>query len=379
MPATPVRAASLPGPRRPRERPAPDRRPGGGGAVAPASGPRPWVLLTLLGTALATSVAVAAGLLASWWLGAATPGLLVEQGPPWWLAPALRVVRDVAGALTLGLLLLTGVTGPGAPLPTSPLPASPLPASSPPAPSPVRGGVRTAAVTAAVAALAGAGYVVAAAADVTSRPLLPAAGLGGDLWLALSVVGGLRMMAYSAVALLVVAVLAVRTSHRVGLQRLTVGAALATALLGVGGHGTGHEAMIGVLVVHVLAASVWAGGLGALLVLRLGGAEDVAAVLPAFSRLAGLAFVAVALSGLAAVALRWQDGTPTSTWLLLAAGKAAVMVALAVAGRQQRLRVVARARAGSPVPWRDLARVGAAELLLMGLAAGAGAALATGA
>ncbi|MGJ7440051.1 CopD family protein [Aquipuribacter sp. MA13-6] len=314
---------------------------------------------------LVTTLTVATAVLAAWALGAGTPGLLGRDGPPWWLAPALRAGRDVAGASALGLLLLTAgaVSAPGG-----------AGSASAPAWTPAHPGVRLAAGAAAVAAATGAAHVVVAGAALTGRPL-GAGGAGSDLLVLMGAVGGYRMLAYSALTMLVVAAVAARAQRRQTLLRLAAAAALATALLGGSGHAVGHGAAVGALAVHVLAASAWCGGLGALLVLRVVAGDDVASLLPRFSRLAGLCFAAVALSGVVAVLLRWHGGDPGPVWSGLAAVKVALLLALAAAGRRQRRRVVGRARAGRPVPWSDLVRIGLVELTLMGVATGAGVAL----
>ncbi len=335
---------------------------------APRPGPRVRAASTsaaVVGVVLVTTTAVVTTLLAAWLLGAGRPGLLGQDAPPWWLAPGLRAVRDVAGALVLGLLLLTAgvLSSPGGPG-----------SASAPTWTAARHGVRLAAGAAAVAAVTGAAHVVVAAAALTGRPL-GAPGAGSDLLTVMGAVGGYRMLAYAAVTMLVVAAVAARARRRRTLLRLAAAAALATALLGGSGHAAGHEAAVGALAVHVLAASAWCGGLGGLLVLRVVAGDDVASLLPRFSRLAGLCFAAVAVSGVVAVLLRWQGGDPGPVWFGLAAGKTAVLVVLAVAGQLQRRRVVGRAAAGRPVPWSDMVRIGAVEVALMAVAAGAGVAL----
>lgn len=336
----------------------------------------PWWVAPAVATALAVTAVVALG--GSVLLGAARPAVLGE-GPPWWAGPVLHAVRDVLAALTLGLLLLAGGgAGPGTARGAVQVRAAEVRAAEVRAPE-VRDAevrlplVRLATWCSAGAALATAAGAVAAVATVTGGSLLRPAAVGDVPGLA--GLGGLRVLGYAVVLLLGVAVVSAAAHRRVALVRLAAAAALATALIGVSGHAAGHEAMVGVMAVHVLASSAWAGGLAALLLLRATGTTDVAAMLPRWSQLAGLCFAAVALSGVAAVVLRWSGGAPTTTWLLVAAAKVVVLVALAAAGRSQRRRVVDRARAGQPVPWRRLARLGAVELVLMCLAAGGGVAL----
>ena len=343
-----------------------DPAPPEGALAPPGPTPRstglPWWAGPAIVLAVAVTAVVAVGLSAL--LGAAGPTLLAD-GSPWWAEPLLRSVRDVLAALALGLLLLVGgVVSP---------PADPGQA-------PVPGGraclpvIRLAAWCSAGAALATAAGLLITAMSLTGRPLLHP-WTTADVLL-LGGLGGLRVLGYAVVLLLGVAVVTARARHRSTLLRLAIAAALATALLGVSGHAAAHPSMVGVMAVHVLAASAWAGGLAALLVLRATGGTDVAVLLPRWSHLAGLCFGAVALSGVAAVVLRWPGGSPGTDWAWVALGKVVVLVALAVAGRRQRRHVVSRARAGEPVPWRRLARLGAAELVLMCAAAGGGVALA---
>jgi putative copper export protein len=317
------------------------------------------VAATLLGAGATVAVALWATLA----LGGAAPGLLQGAAPPWWLAPGLRAVRDVAAVLTTGLLLVS----------------SGVFSASGPAPVPRAGrrlpGTRWTVACSLVAAAAAAGHLLAVSATVSGlSPVEP--GGAAALVDVLTTVEVTRLLAYAVIALLLVAAGTARARDALALRRVAAVAVLAVALLGVAGHaGGGHEAAMGVLAVHVLAASAWVGGLAALLLLRLSH-DDVAALLPRYSRMAAGCLVAVAGSGVVAVALRWDGGGPDPTWALLAAVKLVLVGALVVLGLQQRRRVVARAQAGEALPWRVLVRLGLAELLLMAVAGGLGVALA---
>lgn len=127
-----------------------------------------------------------------------------------------------------------------------------------------------------------------------------------------------------------------------------------------------HAMAVGSLSVHVVSASLWAGGLTGLL-LHARGAPDAATAVHRFSVLALGAVVLLATSG--AVAAWLVAGTPTWAWtgegwarLLLA--KTALLLALAVVGWWHRRRTLPALRAGRP---RAFARLGAAELVLMAL------------
>lgn len=161
---------------------------------------------------------------------------------------------------------------------------------------------------------------------------------------------------------------------------VVLGIVAAAAWVGTGlGHGGSvlTPTAVGVVtIVHVLAASTWAGGLLALVTHRDGWVGPAGAgVVRAYSRLALLAFCALAASGLLGLALRvsWSQLHDGGHYIAVVGAKAAVLVLLALLGAQQRRVLLARLDRGERGPFLALA---AGELVLMGIATGLAVALA---
>ncbi|WP_250031451.1 cytochrome c oxidase assembly protein [Paractinoplanes maris] len=173
--------------------------------------------------------------------------------------------------------------------------------------------------------------------------------------------------------------LAVAVASRAGLSR---GAALVTAGLALiaglppafTGHSAGagnHQVAVSSLTLHVLAASLWVGGLaGLLLVRRHRRFADTAA---RYSRLALACFVATAVSGLvnAAVRLGSVEGL-RSAYGVLVLLKVLALLTVGVIGAVHRARTLPALRAGTP--WAFL-RLAAGELVVLGAAVGVAVAL----
>jgi cytochrome c oxidase assembly factor CtaG/putative copper export protein len=162
-------------------------------------------------------------------------------------------------------------------------------------------------------------------------------------------------------------------------QRLTtVGFALAFALfallpLSLAGHAAGsteHANAVNSLAVHLIGVTVWCGGLLALLLLRSTMKHGFAVAVARYSTLAGWAFAAVALSGMVNASLRLASPAdllqPYGALIVL---KAAVLLALGVAGAAQRRLVIPRLR-GNAADRRLFARFAVTEVVLMALAIG---------
>ena len=166
----------------------------------------------------------------------------------------------------------------------------------------------------------------------------------------------------------------------------------AAVLLGVAGFGlilppllTGHSASAGdhdaamtSLMLHVLFASLWIGGLAGVAWLacrnKANSGRAYAVALPRFSRLALVCFVVVALSGVVNAYIRigsFSDllGTRYGGLVLF---KTAALVALGLIGYRHRVRTVPVAAAGDR---RAFFRLAAAELVVMAIAVGLAVAL----
>ena len=296
------------------------------------------------------------------------PGAVVRYG-----LPAAGVARDLAAALTVGLLVLAATVVPEAPTTRRRITAARLAASA-----------------AATWAAAGVAVLVLTFADVSGLPMtdpgfLPE--LAGSV-LPLQV---LRVEALSAGLALVVALGAAVVRTRAAMVALMAGALLAVLPLALATHAAGavaHGTAVDSLAVHLLATSVWAGGLLALVLLRpvLGPALPV--TVARYSTLAGWCFAAVAGSGLvnAWVRLGGPAGLETSYGLLVAV-KATALLLLGVAGWRQRRAVLPRlaeaaghrdrpdAAAPAGQSGRAFARLALGELVVMAAAFGVAAAL----
>ncbi|MGI5175904.1 cytochrome c oxidase assembly protein [Dactylosporangium sp. CA-152071] len=115
-------------------------------------------------------------------------------------------------------------------------------------------------------------------------------------------------------------------------------AALPPALTGHSAGAGNHQLAVTSLAVHILAAALWVGGLGALLTLRSDRVLDVA--VRGYSRLALGCWVAVAVSGLANAAVRLGsvDELWRSRYGLLLLGKIVALIVVGVFGAVQRRR-----------------------------------------
>lgn len=154
---------------------------------------------------------------------------------------------------------------------------------------------------------------------------------------------------------------------------LLAGALLTLVPLGLSGHsaaGGSHDLAANSLLIHLVAGSLWAGGLLALLAHALRGGGHLALAARRFSAIALWCFVTMMLSGVINALIRMRPADLTSTrygWLLLA--KLAALLALGLIGWQQRRRVVA-ALASEPAASRLLIRLALAEALIFGVAFG---------
>jgi cytochrome c oxidase assembly factor CtaG/putative copper export protein len=189
----------------------------------------------------------------------------------------------------------------------------------------------------------------------------------GRTWLITTIVG----------AALTVLTFAVRSWTATFLVAILAAAALVP--MGTQGHSGAerdhHEAVVA-LVLHIIAAAVWLGGLLLMVLVRPAlGRDRSAMALRRYSSIALVAFIVVAASGTvrAVIGLRSWEAMLSPYGLILSV-KIAVLVALGVFGAWYRRRLIGRLRedAASRVFWTLVAF----ELALMGAAAGAAAALA---
>lgn len=154
---------------------------------------------------------------------------------------------------------------------------------------------------------------------------------------------------------------------------------LPVTLTGHSAGGGAHDVATDSLVLHVLAASLWVGGLVAVLALAAARGPDrdaaLATAVPRFSRLALVCWVVLAATGVLNALIRVPVAELFgSTYGLLVLAKTAALVVLGVLGALHRRHGVDRAARGEP---KALLRLGGVEVLLMlgtvGLAVALGA------
>lgn len=292
-------------------------------------------------------------------LGIPDPGPLTTYG-----LPAVRALADLFAALTVGALLFAAFLIP-----------------------PQRSGlldvggyraVRRASITAMGWAGCAALLVPLTVSDSTGRPVREV-WAPGDLWGVIDRVELAGTWRLTAVFALVVAVgcrLALRWGWTPVLFAASIAAMLPLALTGHSSSGGSHDVATNSLILHLLSAACWVGGLVAVMVhaLRDGTGTEVAA--RRFSVVAAVAFVVLAVSGVlnSWVRVPWSE-LFTSTYGRLVLAKAAALAVLGVLGWWQR-RAALPALAADPRDRGSLVRFAGIEVLIfaatMGLAVGLG-------
>jgi putative copper resistance protein D len=350
--------------------------------AAPGAGwagwrPGPAALLAALGFGALASVLIGA------WLGAAgDPGAVAARSPVGLAVAADRLALDGLGVASVGLALLplllgasrpTGSTGVG-----------------------VGGAVGRAAGAALhraarLGVLLAAGWAIAAvlalwlrAADAAgSPPFAVSRQLVGEYAGEVAAARGLLLTLGCALLVMVLQLTALIRPPRY--PELVVGAGLLGMLPGaVTGHAAshaGHDVAVLSVALHVVAASVWVGGLLAV-VLVLGGQRPLASVvLPRFSTVAGYCAATVAVTGVLSAVFRLPGpgALVTTGYGALVLAKACGLVVLLGFGWHARRQLVSRLaelaarRSDTPAP---LVRWLGAELAVMAVVVGLAAALA---
>lgn len=332
-------------------------RPGRTRPQRPLTDPRWPVAAALAGLVLCLLAVVYGG--AADKLELLDPGALVR-----WGLPLVRVVNDLAAALTIGALLLGGLLMPEGSKTHRRIRAA-----------------RYAGRAATTWAVAGAVGVVFGYADVSGRHV-GSAGFWSGCWTTTWHLETLRAPAITVLIALFIALCCLTLPGRNGQAWLFFLSVLSLFPLAVVGHAAGsadHDTAVNSLLVHLVAVTIWVGGLLALLVLWRGLGKGAAATVSRFSRIATWCYVAVGVSGVlnASIRLGGWDGLQTRYGVLVLA-KAACLGILGIFGYAQRQRVVATLRsdpksAGSK---RLFARLAGVEGLVMGATIGIATALA---
>jgi putative copper resistance protein D len=264
---------------------------------------------------------------------AGTPGL-PGRGTAF-AVPVLRLVADVAAVTTVGLLLTACFLLPS---PRGELAGLALRAQ------------RAAAVPALLWALAALAQSYVTAADLFGRSGWEL--LASSAWLSFlfQVSQGTALLWQAGLALVVS--LLVRWTWRTRASLWTLLLALVTLspplLTGHAASAGAHDAAIASLLVHVVAATVWVGGLVGLVWVAARGSRRLAAAVARYSMTAAWALATVGVSGVANAALRvgWGDVLTTSYGGIVVL-KVVALAALGALGLQHRRRTVARLAAAT--------------------------------
>ena len=156
---------------------------------------------------------------------------------------------------------------------------------------------------------------------------------------------------------------------------LAVAAVVPVALTGHPSSAADQEVATTGLLVHVVSATLWTGGLSGLLLHLRTAPHDLLVAVPRFSVLALVSYVALAGSGLltASAHVDLSVRAWTSGYVGILVAKALLLVLLGELGHRHRRRTLPRLAEGRAGPFLRLA---GAELLVMGAAAGLASALA---
>ena len=277
-----------------------------------------------------------------------------------WGIPILRAIHDVAAASTVGLLVVAATIIPEA-----------------------RGTSRRITATR-YACACGVGWVLAGLVGLVfsfasiSGTRITDPTFGAQLQTFALQLEVLRVAAISSALAFVVTTGAAVVQRRSGMVALAALGVLAIIPLSLAGHSAdaaSHGTAVTSLAVHLVSAVVWFGGLLALVMLRPVLGKDLAVSVRRYSTLAGWCFVAVAGSGAANAWIRvgsFENLASAYGGLLLL--KVVALVALGVAGWQQRSRVVAQITS-NPLAGRLFGRLAFVELVVMSGAVALGTAL----
>ena len=292
-------------------------------------------------------------------LGLPDPGTLTRVG-----LPAAKGLRDLAAALTIGAIAMIAVAMPAAERSRA------LDLSGP------RQRVLHLVTATALAwfwcsmAVLALTYADLAGAGVTTTEVR-----GQLMYFATEFeLGRLLFISALLVAGVSFASLFTRTMPGVGLLALIALVALwPLALTGHAAGSSNHDLGANALYVHLVAVTIWVGGLVVLALVRQSLGPSLSTVVRRYSRMAGVCFAAVLISGVASALLRVTSWSQlASTYGAVLALKVLAFALLGLAGWQQRRRVLRRLDAGATGEFRRLVTV---ELVLMAAALGAGVAL----
>ena len=326
---------------------------------APGAGPQTAKLPLILAAVAVVAVVVPAGLLGGAF-AAPVAGLPDAGAIVRWGLPIVRAIHDLAAASTVGLLVVAATIIPEARSTSRRITA-----------------VRYACASGVVWVAAGLVGLVFSFASIAGTRLTDPT-FTTQFQTFVFQIDFLRVAAISSAMALVVttgAAVVTRRSGMVALAALSILAILPLSLAGHAAGATSHETAVNSLALHLVSAVVWVGGLLALAILRPLLGTALAVSVQRYSTLAGWCFVAVAASGAANAWIRIGSiSNLASSYGALVILKVVALVALGVAGWQQRTRVVNRI-AAAPLAGRLFGRLALIELVVMSAAFALGTAL----
>jgi len=324
---------------------------------------------------LAALVAVATGAAVAWWGGAVLAAgwgsTLVDTGWTPWLLPASRLLVDASAVVTVGFLLAATFLVPGR---VDSVPGRPD--SRPLLLSPAgETWVRAASWPAAVWAFGAAASLCFTMSDVLGVPVGQAVNLQGLTEVGFAVDGGRVLIAVTVLAgAVAVTCRYVRTvTAAAGVTLLAVLTVLPPAFAGHSASSGNHQLAVSALVIHVVAAVLWTGGLLALLLGRRRPVGELAASVRRFSQLAVCCYVLVGATGVTIALVRlWSLPGILSTFGLLVGLKLAALVALGGFGWWHRRRSIPLLAGGARGVFTRIAGI---EVLIMAATFGLAVAL----
>ncbi len=288
-----------------------------------------------------------------------TPGLLLDPGlAVRVLGPAVSGVGDLAGAVTVGSLVLATVA---------------IPARSPAFALALRIAVAASTVWT-LSSLAGlvTAYAIASGAAPDSQ------GFGAGLQLFATSFDAGRYLVASIVGAALTAVLAAAATGASGAAYacvISLAALVPAALSGHAGSAADHETAVSSLGLHLVGLSVWVGGLITLILVLRRLDSDLAAVTARYSGLALAAAGLVTLSGVVNASTRIETIDQLATgYGGLVVTKAVLTLALLVAGALHRGWTLRRLTDGRPAAFTRLV---VAEAVVMAAAIGVAVGLST--
>ena len=292
-------------------------------------------------------------------LGLPDPGLLTTYG-----LPAVMAFGEVAAVITVGSLLLAAVLVP--------------PQSSGVLDVDGYLAVRTAGVAAALWAMCAALLVPLTLSDSSGQPLSVVFSDPGPFIRAIGDIDVTTAWAWTAGLAFVLAIacrLTLRYSWTPPLLAFALFSLLPRALSGHSSSGGSHDIATNSLVLHILAASIWMGGIAALVLhaRRKGRHLDFAA--RRFSTVAVIAFVVIAISGVVNAAVRVPlTSLWSSTYGVMIVAKVAALVLTGLAGWRQRKVAIAELAKG-PDNGRTFIRLAVVESVVLAVTVGIAVAL----